>query len=395
MAKFDSNQIKDLLLQKMYPVYVIDEDTKIIVFANEAAELMAKRPIVGENYFDTFFGGETAAAPAPKRRQAGERYEWEYFALEQSKMYKICTLWFDEGENHYRAEIATDVSDMLGLNRSVVDYLWLMQQLSELQIKIIRDKKNTLPLLLNFLKEHYSAEKIIISYEENSKPKTVICDSSGINQIREVYSGDGKRAEIHVLGTEFMLWAEGIGDTEAWKNDSGFINNVVAIYIENFMLWRQVEWENTHDKATKLLNRACFQKNSVETYEKLEQIGVVFLDIDNLKHVNDEWGHDMGDRLINKAADVLLSVSGEKTEAYRMGGDEFMLICSNFDSAELDALMDEVSQKMDTSNEIIKMPQISISKGYVHSKAPFDMEELIKIADERMYTQKRKKKGTK
>lgn len=61
-----------------------------------------------------------------------------------------------------------------------------------------------------------------------------------------------------------------------------------------------MEWENTHDKATSLLNRESFPKNTTSIYNKLEQVGIVFADIDNLKKANDELGHEMGDRLAKK-----------------------------------------------------------------------------------------------
>lgn len=74
-----------------------------------------------------------------------------------------------------------------------------------------------------------------------------------------------------------------------------------------------------------------------------------------------------------------------------MGGDEFVLVCSEFNADELDILMKEICLKPNTIDEFIKMPQISISVGCAHSTAPFNIEELMRIADERMYEQKRKK----
>lgn len=72
--------------------------------------------------------------------------------------------------------------------------------------------------------------------------------------------------------------------------------------------------------------------------------------------------------------------------------DEFMLVCSEFDSKDLEVLIKDISLKLDTINESIKMPKISISAGYANSKAPFNIEALMKIADERMYVEKRRKK---
>ena len=128
-------------------------------------------------------------------------------------------------------------------------------------------------------------------------------------------------------------------------------------------------------------------------YPNLDRVGVIFLDVDNLKKINDEHGHDMGDRLIQKAADVLLSVSGEKIHPYRMGGDEFLLVCCGCERREVPELLDRVTEGLNTSNELIPMPQLSISAGWAHAVQPFRLEALVTQADEMMYAVKRAKKA--
>lgn len=320
MAELDYSQLSELVLQKIYPVYVINEESKIIVFTNEIMDQIAGKSLVGENCYEAFFGDKNHNLYSPEERPIGERYQWEYFEPKQNKLYKVCNLWFEQDKKRYRAGIAADASDIMGLNRSVVDYLSLMKQLSELQIEIIREKKNALPLLMTFFMKHFKANRIIFSYEENNELITLICDDKGVRQTSEIYGGDGEYDEIHILGNVYKFWAENIGNLEAWADDRGFILSVAGLYLENELLWKQVEWENTHDRATNLFNRACFHNNEASIYSKLEQVGIVFADIDNLKRVNDECGHEMGDRLIKKMADVFLSIHDRRVDAYRMGG---------------------------------------------------------------------------
>lgn len=391
MTEFDYGELSELVLQKMYPVYVINEESKTIVFTNEIMDQMVGRPMVGENSFEAFFGDKKTNIASPEERPCGERYQWEYFEPKQNKFFKVCNVWFEHDKKRYRAGIAADVSDMMGLNRSVVDYLWLMQQLSELQIKIIREQKNTLQLIMNFLMVHYKAKKVISSHVENDELITMVCDDKGIRQTSEIYKGDGEFADIHVIDCVYKLWVENIENLEAWEEDRGFVLSIAGLYLENDLLWKRLEWENTHDKATTLFNRACFQKNATSIYNKLEQLGIIFVDIDHLKKANDEWGHEMGDSLIKKAAEVLLSVSDQRVHSYRMGGDEFMLVCRDFNPEELEKLMKEIALKSYAGNDLTRSPQISMSAGCAHSKAPFNIEELMRIADERMYEEKRKR----
>lgn len=123
MVEFDYSLLSELVLQKIYPVYVTNEDSKTIVFTNEIMDQMAGRSMVGENSFQAFFGDKKPNIFRPEERPCGERYQWEYFEPKQNKLFKVCNFWFEHDKKRYRAGIAADASDMMGLNRSVVDYL--------------------------------------------------------------------------------------------------------------------------------------------------------------------------------------------------------------------------------------------------------------------------------
>ncbi len=391
MENIDSKILGELVLNSIYPIYVIDEETKNIVFTNKILQSVAGRSMIGENCYEAFFNDVKPNGYSPETGAVGERYQWEYFDQQHNALFKICNLWFENNGRKYRLGLAADASDMMGLNRSVVDYLWLMQKLSELQMKIIREQSNTIPLLLEFFMEHYKAESVAVSFVEREKEYTITLNDRGCN------IGDGALnrddfVPIRVLNGEYKLWIDNMKNRETWEEDRSFVLSVAGLYLENDMLWKKIEWENTHDKATTLFNRAFFQKNLGSEYNTFQQVGIIFADIDNLKQVNDVWGHEMGDRLIKKAADVLLDVSKEKIHSYRMGGDEFMLVCCEYTQEELEALLKDIVIRMNTSNDAIKMPQISISIGCAHSTSPYNIESLMKVADERMYEEKRQKK---
>lgn len=72
-------------------------------------------------------------------------------------------------------------------------------------MKIIREQKDTLQLIMAFLLEHYQAQRIISSHEENGEIITIICDDKGIRQTSEIYKGDGEFADIHILGHAYKF----------------------------------------------------------------------------------------------------------------------------------------------------------------------------------------------
>lgn len=391
MEEFDSKLLGDIVLNNIYPVYVIDEETKNIVYANKMLRSSFEQPIVGMNCYEAFFGNDAPNGYSPESGALGERYQWEYFDKKYNALYKICNLWFEHEGRKYRLGIAADASDMMGLNRSVVDYLWLMQKLSELQMRIIREQSNTVPLLLEFFMEHYKAKSVAISYTEYEKEYTYILDDRGC-RLEEGTCCRKDSVQIRVLSSNYRLYIEDMENHETWEEDKNFVLSVAGLYLENEMLWKKIEWENTHDKATALFNRAFFHKNISSKYNSLRQVGIIFADIDNLKQVNDEWGHEMGDRLIKRTADVLLELADDRTQPYRMGGDEFMLVCCEFTPEELDKLQKAITEKMNCGDNPEKIPPVSISVGSAHSTKPNKFEALMRLADERMYEEKRQKK---
>ena len=124
-------------------------------------------------------------------------------------------------------------------------------------------------------------------------------------------------------------------------------------------------------------------------YGDLEKLGarvsgVILIDMNLLKRINDTYGHQAGDRAILKIAEVLRQCEEENTMfAYRMGGDEFLIlsICTKPNALE------EVAQRI--KDEIAKT-EYSVSVGYANQSAeqPVEHSELISAAEKMMYADK-------
>lgn len=145
------------------------------------------------------------------------------------------------------------------------------------------------------------------------------------------------------------------------------------------------------DRPTGLFNKRAFEelKEHLKESNKLPPNFIVMTaDLNGLKSVNDNMGHEAGDELIAGGAFVLKTVIEKYGIPYRTGGDEFMAIL-RMPMAELDNLKADLEKAMNEWHGRI-VPTLSISYGFASSEENPDMgiEDLIKISDGRMYAHK-------
>lgn len=144
------------------------------------------------------------------------------------------------------------------------------------------------------------------------------------------------------------------------------------------------------DGMTGLLNRNKFENDIKEEYSKLNNIGVFFFDVNNLKWTNDNLGHDKGDELITSVGRLLLSLESDNKKAYRIGGDEFVLIFQNPTDEESDILLKRFTELVDIKSKTIDV-KLSVAYGYAHGKGE-DIENIVEDADKEMYKMKQSQK---
>lgn len=163
----------------------------------------------------------------------------------------------------------------------------------------------------------------------------------------------------------------------------------------------KIEYERDYDVTTGLLNRrAYYQKieSAFRNTSKLKVSAFVMWDLDNLKYVNDTYGHDFGDDYIKTAANIFKLFEDYGGVVARMSGDEFNVFLSGFNSRdEIRKIINTVRGKLNESYCILTDGthyKIRASGGI--SWYPFDStsyEMLIKYADFAMYTIKHSTKG--
>ncbi|WP_406544356.1 diguanylate cyclase domain-containing protein [Pseudobutyrivibrio sp.] len=156
----------------------------------------------------------------------------------------------------------------------------------------------------------------------------------------------------------------------------------VAIFISeevrNYILQSEMLYMSEHDILTDAGNRKAFN-SKIGMLEGMDiSVGICFVDINGLKSVNDEMGHEAGDNAIKEASEAISSIF-KKKYCYRIGGDEFVVVMPQV-SEETFAQHVERLRK--------KSKKISMAIGSVWSEKCLDVEELVNIADKNMYADK-------
>lgn len=152
--------------------------------------------------------------------------------------------------------------------------------------------------------------------------------------------------------------------------------------LENKSRQEQLQYLSYRDMLTNLYNRNYYISQMEKSREKCyKNIGVVYIDLNGLKQVNDEQGHEAGDSFIRRAAQQIVAVFPEHT--YRIGGDEFVVIYPNILEQQFEFLMNQLHLNA-------RQHHVSISCGSVWRSECTDLDEMLKEADEKMYEDKKK-----
>ncbi len=152
---------------------------------------------------------------------------------------------------------------------------------------------------------------------------------------------------------------------------------------------------SVHDGLTQLYNRFGLERYGEETFNRLiKKYGsaqVLFTDMDDMKQINDTWGHEAGDASLQAVARILRENCGKEDFIMRYGGDEFVVIAVGTD-ADLRARILASADKWNESSGTPFRLGMSIGRVRTTKKEKRSLEECIREADSEMYGIKTKRK---
>lgn len=153
----------------------------------------------------------------------------------------------------------------------------------------------------------------------------------------------------------------------------------------------------THDVMTGLYNRAFFEGEIERLSMSRTPVGIIILDLDNLKKANDNYGHEAGDHLICRAAVCLRrALRGEDVVA-RIGGDEFVAIVNNASQTSLNHIVKRIREQEAAINKTnpTQPVKLGMSIGVGLAEGTVLLPEAIRTADKMMYIEKAARKQIK
>ena len=171
------------------------------------------------------------------------------------------------------------------------------------------------------------------------------------------------------------------------------VQGVMRNIDDKVKLEQELKYQISHDALTNLYNRGYFEE-IMKKYDKEvdTSISILLCDLDELKYVNDSFGHAQGDRLICEAANFLISCFSSETVVARIGGDEFAIIQPDRSSAQIEAIYEGLLIALDDYNANHNL-SINMSVGYAYGEKSYNkMDFLFSEADRKMYEQKKAKK---
>ncbi|MCA1941415.1 MAG: diguanylate cyclase [Caenispirillum bisanense] len=168
-------------------------------------------------------------------------------------------------------------------------------------------------------------------------------------------------------------------------------------YLLGSITARAVEMESGRDSLTRLLTRrfmpAIFQREVAMSLRHGKPFGVLLVDADHFKKINDTHGHDCGDRVLSTLSELLMSNVRAGDFVFRYGGEEFLVLVAEMDATALVAKAEQIRDVV--ANHPVPLPDgrqlgVTVSIGAALHDGHPDYERIIKAADAALYEAKRR-----
>jgi diguanylate cyclase (GGDEF)-like protein len=202
-------------------------------------------------------------------------------------------------------------------------------------------------------------------------------------------------ANEKVLGCSVILSKNGALERVSVRKTLEVLAHNAAILIQNAQLYKDMENMASLDGLTNLYNHRYFKSQLalklLEASRYRQNVSLIIGDIDHFKDINDNYGHQIGDKILVNIANLLVkSVRGIDLIA-RYGGEEFAIVLPNTDYIGAIVIAERIRNELNNKNIVIEGNSFKITISFGISSYPFDannLDELIKKADKALYFSK-------
>lgn len=154
------------------------------------------------------------------------------------------------------------------------------------------------------------------------------------------------------------------------------------------------EHDGRLDSLTGLYNRSAFEKDK-GTLKRRKRYTVIVMDLNDFKIVNDTFGHEYGDAVLKKVATIIRESFDHACSSYRIGGDEFYVLCSGLNMEKVNGQLKSMTIRLTAErNHDCSLPTVAYGLSTSQTNMP-DIQAMLKEADTEMYHYKQQQKEKK
>ncbi|MGN0316450.1 MAG: putative bifunctional diguanylate cyclase/phosphodiesterase [Lachnospira sp.] len=221
--------------------------------------------------------------------------------------------------------------------------------------------------------------------------------------MEEIYSEgvpEGKIKPMECYNSDAGLWFLVKFSEQSWIDDTSVIVSTITDITQRKKNQQKIEYQAHNDFLTGLYNRVKAETDLRKVIRKAvreETKGaVLFIDLDDFKHINEGLGHQYGDILLQQIAAGLQSVPGLRGHCYRMGGDEFLVIVEPEMYSAIDRIIDNVIRMFNKPWYLMETEYYcTMSMGVaIFPDHSTDVHEITRLADIAMYDVKNNGKNS-
>ncbi|MGN0154804.1 MAG: diguanylate cyclase domain-containing protein [Lachnospiraceae bacterium] len=344
----------------------------------------------GDAYLETFLCTEKSTFTIDIEREVDGNNTW--FRLE----FSVVSL-DEEGHLERFALLVKDITQMKREEEQQQQMIKALSSFYKASVMINLPEKIAQPI-----KYSETAQQCLPS---DILPHQVILDAYCSQMVDEEYEDivrefmdldtmEQRLKDMNMLSCEYhgkqIGWGRIILAPAKW-NEDGSLEKVVFAVQDITEQKRREEWMQfkiEHDELTGTLNRTAFNRVTKLLEESQMPFGFVLLDIDKFKSINDTYGHDVGDEVLNRLVSVLNEKMRTLDKIFRLGGDEFAVIMNHLTLRQAEC----VKQIIESVNETTtlgadNLPAFSISAGITFPSKGYN-ETVYHNADQALYRTK-------
>ncbi|MBO6113486.1 MAG: GGDEF domain-containing protein [Lachnospiraceae bacterium] len=410
-----------------FGIVIMEAETNIVSYIDGLLAKKYGRDIIGKFGDDYFLW----LSDCPKLSKEEGLVIWEKIDSEAGRYYRIESSVFEKDGKLYQMHKMQDITEYMKINRDITRYIGFFKKLSKFQAAILEKLSNSYYELLPMLSDYYVTSKVyfVLQHEDyldittytkiggqysndrvEMNPMTFKVFKQPVNKdialsdfdesIQNVFRISGSNDDSvfrclcqgDVSEQKYAVYVGVWPNTDIKSMQENVVINVIKLYLENGIMRENLIYKSEHDQLTGLYNKSKYMSMSQDVYTHLDSIAVFNFDVNNLKKINDTYGHEAGDKLIIKAADSIRKVTNNQVHAYRVGGDEFLMVACDMDKDKVDQIRKRWEHELERLNTLDDGINCVIAVGMAYSDKPYDYSQLAKKADELMYEDKKKKK---